>query len=440
MGISSPEDLSRAVAQLSSVESQKDRIEGLCEIGNGIVGKLAKSDDNSSGQLVRILVSHLLEPTVPAAVAKPVLHHFSGSLVTILSGEDESEAALATRESVCRAAECVLSVLKTRLVTYDEDDAFLREGVAAYLENCGEYSEAAKTLSRINMDCGKYTDDQKAAAYVHIAELFLEEDDSVEAERFNNRASQFIHGSKDQVVKTKYRVSHARILDAKRKFLDASIKYYSLSVNAFLSSADEEEKEEAEESMHVVEDDVHQLLVCAVTCAVLAKAGPQRSRMLGTLYRDERVRRMGGVKKIHWHVLRQMYTERLIKSSEVNDFEASLLPHQKATLADGSTVLERAMIEHNMLAASRIYKNIRFEELGALLGTSAANAEEICARMIREGRMQGTIDGVDGVLSFEIKSASSDAAAFDARVQSFCNELNTFVERLEEKHPKYRCD
>ena len=35
-------------------------------------------------------------------------------------------------------------------------------------------------------------------------------------------------------------------------------------------------------------------------------------------------------------------------------------------------VLERAVIEHNMLAASKLYNNISFEQLGALLGIDAA--------------------------------------------------------------------
>jgi len=32
--------------------------------------------------------------------------------------------------------------------------------------------------------------------------------------------------------------------------------------------------------------------------------------------------------------------------------------------ADGFTIPERAVIEHNMVAASRVYDNIRFSELG----------------------------------------------------------------------------
>ena len=40
------------------------------------------------------------------------------------------------------------------------------------------------------------------------------------------------------------------------------------------------------------------------------------------------------------------------------------MPHQKATTADGQTVLERAVLQHNVLAASRVYKNMRLNELG----------------------------------------------------------------------------
>tara|TARA_B100000795_G_scaffold127160_1_gene94806 strand:- start:385 stop:504 length:120 start_codon:yes stop_codon:yes gene_type:complete len=39
-------------------------------------------------------------------------------------------------------------------------------------------------------------------------------------------------------------------------------------------------------------------------------------------------------------------------------------------------VLERAVIEHNMLAASKLYNNISFEQLGALLGIDAAKVRQ----------------------------------------------------------------
>ena len=39
----------------------------------------------------------------------------------------------------------------------------------------------------------------------------------------------------------------------------------------------------------------------------------------------------------------------------------------QATTADGSSILDRAVIEHNILSASKLYNNISFEELGRLL-------------------------------------------------------------------------
>ena len=47
-----------------------------------------------------------------------------------------------------------------------------------------------------------------------------------------------------------------------------------------------------------------------------------------------------------------------------DDTTSSGQAHQKAITADGSTILEHAVIEHNLLAASKLYNNITFEGLG----------------------------------------------------------------------------
>jgi len=48
-----------------------------------------------------------------------------------------------------------------------------------------------------------------------------------------------------------------------------------------------------------------------------------------------------------------------LRRPEIDAFAEELRPHQKALLLDKSTVLDRAMIEHNLLAASKLYTNIR---------------------------------------------------------------------------------
>lgn len=77
-----------------------------------------------------------------------------------------------------------------------------------------------------------------------------------------------------------------------------------------------------------------ELLGKSVTCAILGKAGPQRSRILGTLFKDERINSletMAGF-EAHAKVLNRMYMEQIIKKTELSAFEASLMPHQKVVL------------------------------------------------------------------------------------------------------------
>jgi hypothetical protein len=42
----------------------------------------------------------------------------------------------------------------------------------------------------------------------------------------------------------------------------------------------------------------------------------------------------------------------------VGAFAATLKQHQMATLPDGSTVLSKAVMQHNLLSASKLYNNI----------------------------------------------------------------------------------
>ena len=60
--------------------------------------------------------------------------------------------------------------------------------------------------------------------------------------------------------------------------------------------------------------------------------------------------------------------EKIIRGDQVTKFSEGLEPHQKALTTNGNTILDRAMIMHNLLSASRLYDNIQFDELGTLLG------------------------------------------------------------------------
>ena len=44
-------------------------------------------------------------------------------------------------------------------------------------------------------------------------------------------------------------------------------------------------------------------------------------------------------------------------------------------------------MEHNLVAASRLYLNISFHELGLVLGVDGPQAEILASRMVTEGRL-----------------------------------------------------
>lgn len=73
------------------------------------------------------------------------------------------------------------------------------------------------------------SDEYKLQVYIRIVKLFLEEDEAVQAESYLNRAALLIPNSDDVLINLTFKLSQARILDAKRKFLEACSKYHELS-------------------------------------------------------------------------------------------------------------------------------------------------------------------------------------------------------------------
>lgn len=96
--------------------------------------------------------------------------------------------------------------------------------------------------------------------------------------------------------------------------------------------------------------------------------------------------------------------------------------------------MDRAVIEHNLLSASKLYNNITFEELGALLEIPAAKAEKIASQMITEGRMNGFIDQIDGIVHFETREA---LPTWDKQIQSLCFQVNNLLEKISQTAPEW---
>ncbi|KAF5527632.1 COP9 signalosome complex subunit 4 [Colletotrichum aenigma] len=306
--------------------------------------------------------------------------------------------------------------------------AAVRELVAEAHENNEDFLDAAKSLAEIPLDGSqrKVTNDDKARVWVRIARNYLEVDDTTAAETYVNKLKNIMHTVQDRDLDLHFKLSQARILDSKRDFLGASNRYHEISLSPAIAE---------EERLHT--------LSMAVKCAILAPAGPMRSRALGKLYKDER---SAGLDE--FGMLEKMFFDRLLAPAEVEKFAQGLQPHQLATTADGSTVLAKAVVEHNLLGASRLYRNIGFEALGSLLGLDGEKAEETTARMIEQGRLLGRIDQLEEVIWFEGGEASGQKGSgraevtvgkemrqWDANVQSMAEEVENVTNALQKQFP-----
>lgn len=390
--------MDQKLAQLSTL-NQKDKGTAYLSLLSGI---FTSQGSNNIAHDLHVLVDHLINQDAGIIAGRQVLTELVKSLTSATIPDKELRKAI---------VEDILSIIQLRATSYEEQVNLLKFELADILEHEEDWSGAARVLRGINLEASQRSDEEKLRVYIRIVRLLLEDEDSVQAETYYNRATSLIHSTGDRETLLTYKLCQARISDYARKFLEAASRYHELS---FVGEIDEDERK--------------YMLSAAVTCAVLAPAGPNRSRILSSLYRDERTAELPT-----YNILSKMFLDHILRPIEVKEFEKTLKPHQLAkialstndrlssTLADGdfvegastrtgpTTVLDRAVMEHNVLASSRIYNNITFGGLGALLDLTPGAAETMARKMIEQGRLKGHIDQVNKLIWFEARREEDDA-------------------------------
>lgn len=328
--------------------------------------------------------------------------------------------------------EHTLSIFQSQASSFEEQNAQLRELMADAHESDEDFLASAKVLCGIPLDSSqrKVSNEDKVRFWIRITRNYLEVDDTTLAETYLGKAKNLIYTVSDRDMNLHFKLCQARIQDARRNFLAAAQGYQDIS----FSSA-------------IVEEERLHTLSMAIKCAVLAPAGPARSRALGRLYKDERASTLE-----EYGILEKMFLDRLLAPAEVDKFAKGLAVHQLAKTSDGSTVLAKAVVEHNLRGASRLYSNIRFEALGLLLGLDGDKAEETTARMIEQGRLVGRIDQIERVIWFEGGEATGrqgsgrsasvvgkELRRWDANVQGLAEEVEKVASELQLRYPVSYC-
>ena len=390
-------------------------------------------------QLLSQITSSPKPETIPSNLTAFIDSILSESLGIVssrplLASAVEAISTLPTTSAKIEVGTHALQALQSRVVSFEEQDAAIREIMADAYQEQDDFIDAAKMLQGIQLESSqrKISDDAKVRTWMRICRLYIEEDDTTSAESYLNRAKNLLYRVSDPELELTFHLSQARILDARRRFLDASSTYHTVSFTLTLA---EEERMQA--------------LSAAVTCAILAPAGPQRSRALAKLYKDERAPQCP-----EFSILEKMFLDRLLTKEEVTKFSSNLAPHQLAKTSDGSTVLAKAVVEHNLLSASRLYSNISLHGLGLLLDLDAEKAEQYAATMLEQGRLAGRIDQIDEVVFFDgvegsgekrtagagsqkDKVVGKEVRKWDDKVKGIAEEVERVASLLQAQYPDF---
>lgn len=377
---------------------------------------LAKSSEDTLTANLSAYARSLLEESLGVVVLRPLIANFVEQFRTVKDPEVKVEVG-----------QLVINLLGPKGAQYEEQDTHIKEIVADAYEEQDEYKKSAETLKLISLDSTQkqLSNDDKAKVWIRIVRCYLEEDDTTNAFTQLNKIKSVIYSVKDKSTRLMFQLSQARIYDSQRAFLDAAQAYYTMSLETMI---DEEERLRA--------------LGAAIICAVLAPAGPQRAKMLAKLYKDDRANQVED-----FPILEKIFFDRLLSPAEVKAFADKLSPHHLAKTADGSTVLDKAILEHNLLGASKLYNNIGIDQLGELLGIDAEKAEDYAAKMLEQGRIAGYIDQIDRLIFFEGEGSGErktghadrivgkELRRWDANVQGLAEEVEKVTTMIQSQHP-----
>ena len=128
-----------------------------------------------------------------------------------------------------------------------------------------------------------------------------------------------------------------------------------------------------------------------------------------------------------------MFLGAVIRQDHVTEFKKKLEVWQNIVLKDGYSVLEKALIEHNIVVISNIYMNIRFSELGTFLGIKPDQAEEFIAKMVEQGRIQAVLDQENELVEFEEKGRQQQT--FNDQIREACSQVESLCNDMLKKQP-----
>ena len=94
--------------------------------------------------------------------------------------------------------------------------------------------------------------------------------------------------------------------------------------------------------------------------------------------------------------------------------------------------MEKAVIEHNLQALSKIYDNIKIPELAQLLNMEASTAEMLVAKMITEERLKGYLDQTENLLVFS--EVGNSVTIWNENIKNICKEMTDCLQVVNDQY------
>ncbi|WFD34168.1 hypothetical protein MCUN1_001005 [Malassezia cuniculi] len=313
----------------------------------------------------------------------------------------------------------------------------LRLTLASALAELGDKRGAADVYADVinNAPRRSDTDVWWMRLHIQLIELLLSIGDPAAADTFLKRALVLVHSVDDKQVAFDFRRVQASVYDAQHRYCDAAVIYYEQSV-------------EAQDA---------QLLSAAVNSALVAPVSAQRTLLLEQLARDSRAASLPQAP-----VLTLAANGRMLRAADRALLETHLAPHQRHVVlgtdmfrsSELLRVVDVAVAEHNISAASRVYSVVKISRLADLTGFSPADIEAQVGRMITRGALPpGTlIDQVAGSVSYgepvhpvaaaesqEETEATTQEEPFDPDASLYagwCARIASCTQTLEQAHER----
>jgi len=248
--------------------------------------------------------------------------------------------------------------------------------------------------AQVCLDTKAVEDREKIDTLLKAASLFIKIQKGAEASRFLQDCKIKVRSPFKPSQKLLYNQVNAQVMDHEGN--------YQVAARGHLDVAQDRQ---ALASGQITEAAQLDSIKCAARCTLISPAGERRDGILETLCKDERL--TGTLATL----VKKAFKCHLLREEDVASLKQEVAPHHAAAVS-------KAVAEHNVLAASTLYKNISTKELAQLLLVDSKIAEKTAATMIADGRVTGTISQVTGTVAF---AAIKDETGVDQSVEGICN-------------------